>query len=179
VNNKNNLDDFFSFISKVVIIIPIVVVVLSLMFKFGQTKTGRINPQKGLINQTPTTTKDNSIKLDLQGPIVCNSLFIKDKKVLFKNKQSNYLLNGDCFYTWETGKLNGVKECGLENYINLAEKYSGLLNINDLANNNMVKDFIKGKNINVENVLNSCKKKEIANDLIFEVPEKILFIKKK
>jgi hypothetical protein len=182
---NEGLDNFFSYVSKAVIIIPIVVVVLSLMFKFGQTKTGRINSKMGStlptgrqVNQAPTTistAKDNSIKFDLKGPIVCNNLFIKDKKILFKNKLINYLLNGDCFYTWETEKLNGKKECGLKNYISIVENYLGSLNINDLVNNNLIKEFIENKDININEVINSCKKGEIKDDSIFEIPKKIIF----
>lgn len=169
------MDDFFSFVSKAVIIIPIVVVILSLMIKFNQSKTGLINP-------TPTTiqiAQNNSFKLDLKGPIVCGNLFIKDKKVLYKNKMTNYLLTGDCLYIWQEGKINGEKKCGLTNYLNIAENYLGPLNINDLINNNLVKDFIKDKSININDVISSCKKGGIKDDSIFSVPEKVLFSNKK
>jgi hypothetical protein len=175
VNNKvntDNLDSFFSFVSKAVIIVPIVVVVLSLMFKFNQIKTGRINP-------TPTTTQiaqKNSFKFDLKGPIVCGSLlFVKDKKVFFKNKQVDYLLNGDCLYSWEEGKNSGEKKCGLTNYLNLAENYLGSMDINDLANNTLVKGFINEKNIDISTVLKNCKREEIKDESVFEIPKKVIF----
>lgn len=180
--DTSGLDNFFSFISKAVIIIPITVVILSLIFKFGQLKTGRINPKTGLINQAPTEisiVQNNSFKFDLKGPIICDTLFIKDKKVLYKNKITNYLLTGDCLYIWEEGKIDGEKKCDLTNYVNIAESYLSSLNINDLVNNNLVKDFTKDKNIDVQNVLNSCRKEEIKDESIFKIPEKVLFGNKK
>ena len=182
MNNINNLDNFFSYVSKAVIIIPIVVVIISLFLKFNQSKTGLINSKMGLINQAPTAIpaiQNNSFKFDLKGPIVCDNLFIKDKKVLLKNKLINYLLNGDCLYTWETGKSNGEKKCSLSNYVNLAENYLGSLNVKDLVNNNLVKEFIKDKNINIADITKSCKRKEIKDKSVFEVPVKILFSNKK
>ncbi|TRZ51308.1 hypothetical protein D4R99_04580 [bacterium] len=148
------MDDFFSFISKAVIVIPIAVVIISLFLKFGQPKTGLTLPAGRQVNQTPTMIipskipiaqikQNNSFKFDLIGPIVCNNLFIKDKKVFYKNNQDNYLLNGDCLYQWQTGKFSGEKKCGLSVYINLAKSYSGLLNINDLVNNSMVASLTK------------------------------------
>lgn len=173
--NTDGLDSFFSFVSKAVIIIPIFVLIISLFLKFNQSKTG-------LINQAPTaipTIQNNAFKFDLKGPIVCDALFIKDKKILLKNKSVNYLLNGDCLYIWEERKINGEKKCGLTNYVNIAENYLGFLNINDLVNNNLVKDFIKDKNIDLTNIVKSCKKEEIKNDSIFEIPGKVLFSNKK
>lgn len=175
MNKTNDLDNFFSFVSKAVIIIPIFVLIISLFLKFNQSKTV-------LINQAPTTIptmQNNAFKFDLKGPIVCDDLFINDKKVLLKNKLINYLLNGDCFYIWEKGKANGEKKCGLTNYVNMAENYLGFLNINDLVKNNLVKDFIKDKNIDLMNVIKSCKKEEIKDLSIFDVPRKVLFSDKK
>ena len=176
------MDDFFSFVSKAVIIIPIIIVILSLMFKFGQSKTDRTLPAGRQVNPTPTTiqiAQNNSFKFDFKGPIVCDNLFIKDKKVFYKNKTSNYLLNGDCLYIWIDEKINGEKKCGLTNYVNMAENYFGPFNINDFVNNNLVKEFIKDKNIDVQKILSSCRREEIKDDLIFEVPKKVIFKNKK
>ncbi len=172
-----NLHNFFSFISKAVIIIPIFILIISLFLKFGQSKTG-------LINQTPTkvqtpnlgvSTKNNDFKFDLKGPIVCDSLFIKDKKILLKNKSTNYILNGDCLYIWETGKFNGEKKCGLSSYVSLAETYLDFMSVDDLINNNLIKDKIKNKDIDLWKVIKSCKREEIKDKIIFNVPKNILF----
>ncbi|MFA6017182.1 MAG: hypothetical protein WC744_03790 [Patescibacteria group bacterium] len=176
--DNESLHGFFFFVSKAVIIIPIFIFIFSLFLKLNVPKTDSENKKLGLINKAPTAipiVQKNEFKFDLKGPIVCDDLFIHDKKVLFKNKSSNYLLNGDCVYIWEVGKLNGEKKCGLSNYVSMAENYMGLLNINDLVDNNLVKDFIKDKNIDLTNVAKSCKREEIKDNLTFEVPKKIIF----
>lgn len=168
------MDDFFSFVSKAVIIIPIFILIISLFIKFNTPRKITL-----LTLLTPTPVKIPTIKpefkFDFKGPIICNNLFIKDKKVLLKNKLINYLLNGDCLYIWETGKLGGEKKCGLTNYVNMAENYLGFLNINNLVNNNLVKEFIKDKNINIQSLLSSCKRGEIKDGPTFEIPVKVLF----
>jgi hypothetical protein len=173
-NNTDGLDSFFSYVSKAVIVIPIIIFIFSLFFKFATPK----NSVPNLNSVTPSVIpviKKNTIKFDLQGPIVCDSLFVKDKKVLFKNKLTNYLLNGDCLYIWEQGKVDGEMKCSLSNYIKMAENYLAYFNIDDLINNNLVKDLIKNKGINLENVVKSCKRKEIKDKTIFEIPKQVLF----
>lgn len=178
----NKMDDFFSFVSKAVLIIPIFILIISLFLKFNQPKKRFDLPTGRQVNQIPTiipVTKKNDFKFNLQGPIVCNNLFIKNKKVFFKNKTTNYLLNGDCLYIWETGKITGEKKCGLSNYINLAGNYLGFFSTDDLVNNNLVKEFIKDKNINLTDVIKSCKQEEIKNTSIFGIPKEVSFIDKK
>lgn len=178
MNNKKinieGLDTFFSFVSKAVIIIPIFVLIISLFLKINTPK----NSASLLSPATPTTipiVQNSTFKFDLKGPIVCDTLFIQDKKIFFKNKLTNYLLKDDCFYIWETGKFNGERKCNLSNYINMAENYLGFFNINDLVDNNLVKNFIKNKNINVESVVKSCKREVIKDKNIFEIPRQVLF----
>ena len=179
--NTDGLDNFFSFISKAVIIIPIFVLIISLFLKFNQSKTDLTNSKTGLINQAPTTIstlQNNGFKFDLKGPIVCDNLFIKNKKILLKNKTANYLLNGDCLYIWETGKISGEKKCQLTNYVNMAENYLGLLSVDDLINSNLIQDKIKDKNIDLAKIIKSCKREEIKDETIFKIPKKILFEQK-
>lgn len=182
-NNKiENLDSFFLFVSKAVIITPIFVLIIALFLKFNQPKTGLTNPKTNLVNQTPTIipiVKKNDFKFNLQGPIVCDSLFIQNKKVFFKNETANYLLNGDCLYTWETGKITGEKKCDLSNYINLAENYLGFFSTDDLVNNNLVKEFIKDKNINLTDIIKNCRGEKIKDTSIFGIPNQVVFSDKK
>jgi len=174
VNNTNNLDNFFSFVSKAVIIIPIFILIISLSFKFSSPKNLITN---NLSIPTVVPTIKSEFKFDLKGPIVCESLFVQDKKILLKNKTANHLLNGDCLYTWNTGELNGEKKCGLSNYVNMAENYLGFLNIDDIINNNLARDFIDDNNVDLTNVVKSCKREEVRDKTIFEIPVKILFDK--
>jgi len=174
ITDNENIHNFFSLVSKVVLIIPIVIVVVSLFFKFNQ-------PKKGLMNQTPTTipvisiVPNNLIKFDLKGPIVCDSLFIQDKKVFLKNKSTNYLLNGDCLYIWDEGETRGERKCSLSSYISMAENYLGIFDIENIINNNLVKDFIKDKDIDLKEITQSCQRKAIKDDSIFNIPKKVLF----
>ncbi|MEK7597908.1 MAG: hypothetical protein AAB441_04660 [Patescibacteria group bacterium] len=177
--NTDNLDSFFSFVSKAVIVIPIFILIISLFLKFGQLKkstTSSNDIYEGRSRPTPTiVAKNNSFKFDLKGPIICDNLFIQNKKISFKNKRINYLLNGDCLYTWETGKFNGEKKCGLSSYVNLAETYLGFMSVDDLINNNIVKDKIKNKDIDLAKVIGSCKREKIKDKTIFEIPNRIIF----
>lgn len=165
--DNENISDFFSFVSKAVIILPIFIVIIALFLKFSVPKKSTTIPN----TISPTVIP----KFDLKGPIVCDSLFIKDKKVMLKNKSTNYLLNGDCVYIWDKDSASGERKCGLSNYINMAENYLGLFDIENIINNNLVKDVIKDKDIDLKEVIKSCQRKVIKDDSIFNIPEKVLF----
>ncbi|MDO9027561.1 MAG: hypothetical protein Q7U68_01695 [Candidatus Roizmanbacteria bacterium] len=145
------MDDFFSFVSKAVIIIPIIVIILSLMFKFGQSKTGRINP-------TPTTiqiTQNNSFKFDFKGPYKCS--FKDDKieaKIYIKNK--NVLA--------EVNKEGEIKKYLLTPYVSIAEN---MLKSNISGIENMASQYMKRK-IDIKEILDSCKKEDF-NEKIFDL----------
>jgi len=172
ITDNESLHSFFSYVSKAVLIIPIFILVISLFFKFSSPKNLTTN---NLSIPTVVPIIKSEFKFDLKGPIVCENLFIQDKKVLLKNKSTNYLLNGDCLYTWETGKSNGEKKCGLSNYVSMAENYLGFLSIDDLINNNLVKDKIRTKDVDLAKIIKSCKRGVIKNEIIFEIPKKIVF----
>lgn len=181
ITDNESLHNFFSFVSKAVLIIPIFIVIVSLFFKFNQPKQGLDLPAGRQVNQIPTIipiisiTKTGSIKFDLKGPIVCENLFIQDKKILLKNKSINYLLNGDCLYSWETNKLVGNKKCGLSSYISLAETYSEFMSVEDLINNDLIKDKIKNKDLDLTSIIKSCKREEIKDKTIFGIPKQVSF----
>jgi len=176
ITDNESLHSFFSYVSKIVLIIPIFIVVVSLFFKFNQPKTVTIAQSQNVeAPKLGVSTNTNAIKFNLVGPIVCENLFIQNKKVLLKNKTTNYLLNGDCLYIWEIGKSIGEKKCGLSNYVNMAENYLGFLSIDDLINNNMIKDKIKDKNIDLKEITQSCKREEIKDKTIFGIPKQVSF----
>lgn len=167
IMDSENISDFFSFVSKAVIVLPIFIVIISLFIKFSVPK------KSATISNTiiPTVTQ----KFDLKGPIVCESLFIQDKKVFLKNKSTNYLLNGDCLYIWDEGKTSGERKCSLSSYISMAENYLGIFDIENIINNNLVKDFIKDKDIDLKEITQSCQRKAIKDNSIFNIPERVLF----
>jgi len=173
--DNDSLSTFFSFVSKAVLIIPIFILVISLFLKFSSPKN-LITDNSSTSTILPTIKTE--FKFNLKGPIVCDSLFIKDKKILLKNKSINYLLNGDCLYIWDTGKLNGEKKCGLSSYVSLAETYLDFMSVDDLINNNLIKDKIKNKDIDLAKVVKSCRRGDIKDKTIFEIPKKILFTNK-
>ncbi|MCR4276619.1 MAG: hypothetical protein NUV87_00665, partial [Candidatus Roizmanbacteria bacterium] len=84
-------------------------------------------------------------------------------------------LNGDCLYIWDEGKTSGERKCSLSSYISMAENYLGLFNINDIISNNLVKDMIQGRGIDLNEIIKSCQRKAIKDDSIFNIPKKVLF----
>ncbi len=145
------MDDFFSFVSKAVIIIPIIIVILSLMFKFGQSKTGRINP-------TPTTiqiAQNNSFKFNFKGPYKC---FYKDDKIEAKI----YIKNKNVLA--EVNKDGEIKKYLLSPYLSIVEN---MLKSNISGIENMASQYMKRK-IDIKEILDSCKK-ENFDEKIFDL----------
>ena len=85
------------------------------------------------------------------------------------------MLNGDCLYIWDEGKTSGERKCSLSSYISMAENYLGIFDIENIINNNLVKDFIKDKDIDLKEITQSCQRKVIKDDSIFNIPKKVLF----
>jgi hypothetical protein len=144
----DSFDSFFSIVSKAVIIIPIVIIILSLIFRFNQnTKT----TPSFIPSPTPTNiitpTVINKIPLDLNGPWVCHyknnnqeySLFIKNKKVLLEVKENNQ-----------------SKKYDLSSYVPLAEN---LLKMDLQSLGNFAKPYLP-KGVDLKSILSSCKKEE-------------------
>ena len=149
--NNDDLDSFFSYDSKAVIIIPIIIVVLSLMFKFGQSKTG-------LINQTPTITpiaQNNSFNFDFKGPYKCSYKDDKiEAKIYIKNK--NVLA--------EVNKDGEIKKYLLTPYVSIVEN---MLKSNISSIENMASQYMKRK-IDIKEMIDSCKK-ENFDEKIFDI----------
>ncbi|MBI5123042.1 hypothetical protein HZA75_04245 [Candidatus Roizmanbacteria bacterium] len=151
------MDDFFSFISKTVIIIPIAVVIISLFLKFNQPKTGLINQTTTEV-QTPklgVSTKNNNFKFDFKGPYKCSYKDDKiEAKIYIKNK--NVLA--------EVNKDGEIKKYLLSPYVSIVEN---MLNSNFSGIENMASQYMKRK-IDIKEILNSCKKEDF-NEKIFNL----------
>lgn len=154
MNNTNNLDNFFSFVSKAVIIIPILVLIISLFLRFNSPKNylSPLNPV------TPTLipiTQSNSFKFDFKGPYKC---FYKDDKIeakiYIKNKQ----------VLAEVNRGGEIKKYLLSPYVSIIEN---MLNSNFSGIENMASQYMKRK-IDIKEILNSCKK-ENFNNKIFDL----------
>jgi len=142
------MDDFFSYVSKGVIIVPIVIIVLSLLIKFNQknqpppTAMTMLSP-----TITPTPIVTNKINLDLNGPLVCRYknnnqeyyLFIKNKKISLEIK------TGGQTKKYDLSQYSGL----LGNLINL--------DINQLES--LSKPYLP-KGVDLQTLLKSCKKED-------------------
>lgn len=189
---KDNLLDIFSALSKIIIIIPIVVVLVALIFKFNKKNS----PQLIKFSLPPTITpkivqKPPQLKIDLKGPLTCIgnindasiSAFIKDKKIkviVDKNKEKeNILISGDCFYNWDEGEFSGKRICGLSSVISLAETMTNFGGLGaDLLfsqlNNLGISNQIATDQAKIAKLVNTCKK-DVIDEKVFVVPTNILF----
>ena len=143
--NNDSLGDFFGYVSKAVIIVPIVIIVLSLLMKFNQNSQPReISPTATL---TPTPTTANKINFDLDGPWTCHykngnqeyDLSIKNKKISLEIKTSGQ-----------------TKTYDLSQYAGLLESFKNL-DIGQLES--FTKPYLP-KGVDLKSILNSCKKGE-------------------
>jgi hypothetical protein len=98
------MDDFFSYVSKGVIIVPIVIFITALIFKFNQVpKQTALSESVVILTATPTIPVKNNIKFDLVGPWICQykhenqeyKLIVKDKKIDLEIKNSGELKKYD------------------------------------------------------------------------------------
>lgn len=172
------MDDFFHFVSKVVIIIPFVIVISALVLKFNQkgNYSQKIIPSPTVV-ATKIPVSSPSVKLNLIGPFVCQinekeasiSAYIKDKKVFVERSEGEkvdyFLLKDDCLYWWEKGKYTGQKICGIGPYLSYFEQFSNFPNLGALG----MGDF------NLTSLLGGCKKEEIKDTKIFKLPNNVLF----
>jgi len=142
------MDEFFSYVSKGVIIIPIVIIVLSLLIKFNQNNQPSSKTMTVIsptITATPTII--NKINIDLNGPWVCHyknnqqeySLFIKNKKISLEIKADDQ-----------------TKKYDLSQYSGLL---GNLINLDMDRLESMAKPYLP-KGVDIQSVLSSCKKEE-------------------
>lgn len=197
-----NQDDLMHFLSRFTIIIPIIVVVVALILKFNTASYKQPDLEitsVPTINNIPKNNSNNnnsistlSANLNLKGPLVCNfsakeatvTAYIKDKKVSAQvndnKKINNYLMRDDCVYMWNEGNFSGEKICGIGTYIGIIEGLmsSNLMDFQTLFktltqfNSGSSSSFLKN---NFTDVLSSCRKEEITNLSVFDIPRQVLF----
>ncbi len=182
------LYEFFHGFSRIFIVIPIVILIVGLFIRFNQNSQKNqsyIASKKTLPSAAPAltnkTTKLTNAEINLKGPFVCQfsskeatvSGYIKDNKAYGKiEKQSettNVLLNDDCLYIWERVSYAGEKICGLKPYISMI----GSLPLATVLGKSSI---IPIKTDMISSILNSCKKEEVRDEKIFEVPKGVKFI---
>lgn len=189
----DNLLEIFSVLSKAIIVIPIIIVIAALFFRFNKKHQPTLDY---LYKPSPTITPkptviSSPIKLDLKGPFICSgkieeasaSAFIKDKKIkiILQNKKEteNILIAGDCFYKWDEGEYTGRRVCGLSPLISMVETLAGFGGLNfdllfDQLNSFNVDNKIATDQAKINELVKSCKKENIKEE-IFEVPAGVLF----
>ena|SRR3989344_7482061 len=144
--NVNGLDRFFSFVSKAVIVIPIVILILSLLFKFNQTNNP-VSSNNQLVAPTSIIAPANKLNIDFNGPLICRyknnnqeyDLFVKNRKVVLELKTAGQ-----------------TKKYDLSSYLPFIE---GMLN-NGSANLDSLASQYLGKKVNFETLLKTCKKED-------------------
>lgn len=193
---NDSLLDIFFYLSKAIIVIPIVVVIIALIFKFNQRQPSQININSYQLKPTNTPVispivQTAKVKLDLKGPFVCLgkikqasvSAFIFDKKIKIiareKEKEKNYLIVDDCYYHWQTGQYTGEKICGISPFISVIEMTAnyGVLNLESIIN--QLPQFapdnkIVSQQAEISTITKNCQKKPVENR-IFMFPNNILF----
>ena len=142
------MDEFFSYVSKGVIIIPIVIIVLSLLIKFNQNNQPSFKTMTVIsptITATPTII--NKINIDLNGPWVCRyknnqqeyNLFIKNKKISLEIKADDQ-----------------TKKYDLSQYSGLL---GNLINLDMDRLESMAKPYLP-KGVDLKTLVKTCKKEE-------------------
>ena len=139
------MDNFFSFVSKAVIVIPIIIIVLSLLMKLNQ------NPQKYSNNiirpstiLSPSQSVTKKINLDLNGSFICNYENEKQKYHLsVKNKKINLKITAG----------SQIKEYDLSSYASMIQT---MFNLDIDRLESMAKPYLP-KGADLETLLKSCK----------------------
>jgi hypothetical protein len=181
------LEDFFSSYAKIALFIPLAILIIGLFLRLAENKT--IKQDLVLISPTATIKKSitptpSKIKIDLEGPFICQintseasiSAFIEKQKVFAqlqeKEAVKNYLLSGDCLYSWEEKKYTGEKICGLGQYLPLLNNLSSFNFdlVNQLAGNQ-----IPLKEFSINQLFSQCRNEEIINKEIFKLPSLVIF----
>lgn len=197
--SDDDVFETFSVLSKVVILVPVIVVIIALVYKFNKQDQRSPLRSSSFEGQAKPTiynqTTSGKINIDLKGPLICNgkiddlivNAFIKDKKIKVildqKTKKENMIINGDCYYYWQEGQYTGEKICGLSSFMSLAETMINLGGPNlNLITSQLTKlgldQKIATNEAKITELVKSCKKGNIDTK-IFEVPGNILFKNKK
>lgn len=171
----DNKKDLLHYISRSTIILPIIIVVIALALSpNAKIKDQFIVPTPSIT--TPSTTPATN-SINLKGPFVCNFSYkdsqieaeIENKKIYAKvvdanEGLSNYLLAGDCLYSWQANTKRGTKTCGLSPLISLFELTGSFSSLPLPIDKTQVNKFIQ-----------SCKTTKIKDKEVFNIPKNVVF----
>lgn len=195
---NDSIYNIFHILSRIIAVFAIIILIIGLIIRFNQNKP---TIQSFITNQKPTieipseksiteTISTSAAELNLKGPFICNfsspgatvSAFVKDNNAYGKLEQQTkttlILLKGDCIYSWASSSIEGEKLCGLSPYISIF----GKMPIANLLGNSQLLSLVGGFGINqsmIPSILNSCKKEEINNERVFNLPKNVVFKEKK
>jgi len=192
----DSIHTFFQSFSRIIIILPVIIVVFAILLKMAKTDNSVIESK---IIPIPTTTQRVSPSIvptntifDLQGPLTCffqtketSWSAIIQKRVIVatasdKIKITYYLMKDDCLYIWEKQKYSGEKICGVGQFISIGE---GLLN-SGLMNESMFDMLLNQSKINaslpfqlkdIKKMIATCKPSEVFPLSQFALPKQVLF----
>ncbi|MEN9327480.1 MAG: hypothetical protein RI947_288 [Candidatus Parcubacteria bacterium] len=192
---SSSTHSFFETVSKVVIIIPVVIILIALVTQINKpsiSSQSKKNTSAAIIPTDMPAAETKGMPLNLEGPTHCVaqneqlsvSAYVKNKNIYAEvTKPStiqNYLVNGDCLYQWEQKKFIGKKSCGMSQYIGLAEtmaKFNMLTTdtlvkvIASLPTDDKTKSTVKTDYSNLKPV---CENTEIK-DSVFAIPGTVKF----
>lgn len=187
---EGKINKFFNIFSKIIFFFPILIIIFGLFIKLSES-TSKI-PQKNIAFPTLTPTiSNNKFKLDLKTSFECSFkkdndeiiLLNKNKTILLKTIENksikNFLLQGDCYYSWTSGQFSGSKKCGISSLVTVAET------LISLDQNTSIEELIKvipddalnKLSLNkqeIKKISDSCHYRNLKEEE-FKLPQNILF----
>lgn len=140
------MDDFFHYVSKGVIIVPIIIIILSLIFKFNQST--KINSSSYILpvqSPTPTPVNVKKLKINLNEKWLCHyKVENQEYKLLIDNGKINL----------EATVSGQSKKYDLTPYSSIIES---MLNMDVNQLENMAKSYLP-QGVDFGSLIESCKK---------------------
>jgi len=168
------LNFFFHSFSKMILLIPVIILGLGLFIKFSSIE----QPKKTIINPLINPIDVSKQTFNLDSSMICQYLskevtikaYIKNKRVyaekVDKSTTNYYLLTGDCLYSWQKKKQTGGKMCGFSDNLN---------SVIPILSQAKEIESISSRSEEIKELIKSCEKQEIKDEKIFEIPKNVIF----
>ncbi len=188
--NNQPLDKFFQYASRAVIIFPVVAIALILLLAKNpfEKKEAKIVPSPS----EQLERKEQDEKIDLKASYVCSiknennastSAYIKNKNlradVYEKGVVSHIIYKEDCLYAWDSRGGEAAKKCGLSQYLSMLEGFGGMGGSGAEAIFDSFFARQTSGDLTPPSFSEVCKKKEVEDASLFEVPKNIIFEEEK
>lgn len=192
--HHDTIHAFFHNFSRLIMLIPVVIVVIALLLKISKTDSSVVEKAtpSNAITATTAPLMENKNIINLQGPSVCLykskeaswSAIIQNRMIWARSveqmKTTDYILNGDCLYSWEKNKYTGEKICGIGQMLSIGESLfnSGLMN-EDMFDSMLGKVKINIPLIpqykDIQKIISSCRPGKTVPRIQFDLPKQVLF----